>query len=79
MEEATGSSTRITAAAGEPRSLELIEGGLHAEYIVAQDPELLVPRVRRFFEETLGRSAELEAGGRAPGASPEITWRRDKS
>ncbi len=70
---------RLYEAAGEPRRLKVIEEGLHAEYIIAQDPGLLVPEVNRFFTETLGRTADLYAGPRIPEISPEITLGRGRS
>ncbi len=39
-------SQALYAVAGEPKRLEIVEGGLHAETLFAQDPEGFVRRVR---------------------------------
>lgn len=45
---------RLFAAAREPKALELIEGGLHAEYMLAADPEPLLAPLRCFVRGRLG-------------------------
>jgi uncharacterized protein len=40
---------RLYARAGEPRELVLLPRGLHAEYILADDPESLLAPLRAFF------------------------------
>ncbi|PYQ55953.1 MAG: hypothetical protein DMF78_00390 [Acidobacteria bacterium] len=39
--------------AGEPKSLLMLEGALHAEYILVQDPEPLVMELLAFFDSRL--------------------------
>jgi len=39
----------LHARASEPRELLLIEGGLHAEYLLSRDPERLVGPLQEFF------------------------------
>lgn len=41
---------RLFAAAREPKALRLIEGGLHAEYMLAADPEPLLEALRGFVQ-----------------------------
>jgi pimeloyl-ACP methyl ester carboxylesterase len=50
---------RLYALAGEPRELHLLPGGLHAEYILADDPEPLVAPLRAFFTRHLAASKRL--------------------
>lgn len=45
----------LYAKAGEPKRLALIEGGLHAETMLADDPEPLLAPLIAFFEQTLAR------------------------
>jgi alpha-beta hydrolase superfamily lysophospholipase len=45
---------RLFARAGEPRELHLIERGLHAEYMLADDPEPLLGPLRAFLARCLG-------------------------
>jgi pimeloyl-ACP methyl ester carboxylesterase len=47
---------RLYAAAGEPRELALIPGGLHAENMLADRPEALLALLLRFFARTLSPS-----------------------
>lgn len=44
---------RLYAEAGEPRELVLVPGGLHAENMLADDPEALLVPLLRFFARTL--------------------------
>ena len=44
---------RLHAAAGEPRALHLVAGGLHAEAMLADDPEALLAPLEAFFAERL--------------------------
>lgn len=44
---------RLHDAAGEPRSLHLVRGGLHAEAMLASDPEALLAPLEEFFGERL--------------------------
>jgi len=43
----------LHARAGEPKELLLVEGGLHAEYMIAADPEPLLQPLASFFERRL--------------------------
>ena len=44
---------KLFALAGEPRELVLVPGGLHAEYMLAEDPEPLLLPLRDFFARRL--------------------------
>lgn len=44
---------KLFALAGEPRELVLVPRGLHAEYMLAEDPEPLLLPLRDFFARTL--------------------------
>ena len=44
---------RLHAAAGDPRELVLVERGLHAENMLAEDPEPLLQPVVAFFDRAL--------------------------
>lgn len=50
---------RLFALAGEPRELHLLPAGLHAEYILADDPEPLLAPLRAFFARHLASSNRL--------------------
>jgi fermentation-respiration switch protein FrsA (DUF1100 family) len=50
---------RLYALAGEPRELHLLPAGLHAEYILADDPEPLLGPLRTFFARHLAASKRL--------------------
>lgn len=67
-----GQGRAIYEAARDPRELVMIPDGLHAEYIVAQDPELLARPSIAFFERTLG-------GVPSERSAPEISLTRDRS
>ena len=58
----------LFAAAGPPKELVMIDGALHAEFIVAQDPDLLLAPIGRFF------GVWLSAGpGGAPSGDVSLT------
>jgi pimeloyl-ACP methyl ester carboxylesterase len=44
----------LHARAGEPKTLVLVEGGLHAETMLLDDPEPLLAPLTRFLADTLG-------------------------
>jgi uncharacterized protein len=50
---------QLFARAGEPRELHLLPAGLHAEYILADDPEPLLAPLRTFFARHLASSNRL--------------------
>jgi pimeloyl-ACP methyl ester carboxylesterase len=65
-------AAELFAAAGPPRELVMIEGGLHAEFIVAQDPDLLLIPITRFF----GVWLAPDPGRASPG---DVSLRREGS
>ena len=42
------------ARARGPKKPTVLEGGLHAEYLISQMPERFIPAVADWFSETLG-------------------------
>ena len=48
-----GHALRLYERAAEPRTLQLVERGLHAEFMLADDPEPLLDPLTRFFEAVL--------------------------
>jgi fermentation-respiration switch protein FrsA (DUF1100 family) len=50
---------QLYALAAEPRELHLLPAGLHAEYILADDPEPLLAPLRTFFARHLASSNRL--------------------
>ena len=59
-----GQARQLYEAAGPPKELVILPGVAHAEYIMAQNPGLLVSTVREFFERELsGSDRELAAPG----------------
>ena len=48
---------QLFARAREPKQLVLVEGGLHAEYMLADDPEPLLKPLRAFFGRPFGSDA----------------------
>jgi fermentation-respiration switch protein FrsA (DUF1100 family) len=61
---------QLYEAARPPRRIVLIEGGAHAEYLIAQDPRMIVEPVIEFFAASLQQSPAPAAG---------ISFRRDRS
>lgn len=53
---------RLHSRAGEPKELVLVEGGLHAEYMLEDDPEPLLGPLAGFFERWLSLT-RAGAGG----------------
>jgi pimeloyl-ACP methyl ester carboxylesterase len=68
----------LFAAAGPPKELVMIEGALHAEFIIAQNPDLLLDPIQRFFGTWLSALSARSAdpGGALPG---DVSLRRDRS
>jgi len=68
---------KLYERAGPPRELLLLEEGLHAEYIIQQDPDLLTRPLAEFFGKWLEPSARSGDRRHEPG-DPEVSLRRDR-